>query len=163
MMAMNRMATLCATVLGALHALPATAANPQPWQLNMTPGVTATAQSAYNMHMIMLWICVVIGVIVFGAMAAAMIRFRKSKGAVADVSLVHSTKLEIVWTVVPVLILVGMAWPATQALIQAADTRNAEMTVKITGYQWKWRYEIIDYKGLSQPVNFVSSLVVDSN
>jgi cytochrome c oxidase subunit 2 len=163
MMVMKRIATFTATMASALVVLPAMAANPQPWQLNMTPGVTATAQSAYSMHMIMLWICVAIGVIVFGAMAVAMIRFRKSKGAVPDTSLVHSTRLEIIWTIVPVVILVGMAWPATKALIEAADTRNAEMTVKITGYQWKWRYEILDYKGLSQPVNFVSSLHLDSN
>jgi cytochrome c oxidase subunit 2 len=144
-------------------AWPALAANPQPWQLNMTPGVTDTAQAAYDMHMIMLWICVAIGVLVFGAMGVAMFRFRKSKGAVPDTTLVHSTKVEIIWTVIPVLILVVMAWPATKYLIAAADVRDAEMTVKITGYQWKWRYEILDYKGIDQPVNFVSSLDLDSN
>lgn len=144
-------------------ALPTLAANPQPWQLNMTPGVTETAQAAYDMHMIMLWICVAIGVLVFGAMGVAMFRFRKSKGAVADTSLVHSTKVEVIWTVIPVLILVVMAWPATKYLVSAADVRDAEMTVKVTGYQWKWRYEILDYKGIEQPVNFVSSLDLDSN
>ncbi len=136
---------------------------PEPWQLNMTGGVTETAAAAYQMHMIMLWICVVIGVVVFGAMAYAMLKFRKSKGAVADTSFTHSTKIEIIWTTVPVLILVGMAYPATAYLIAAADTRDAEMTVKVTGYQWKWRYEIVDYKGLRQPVNFLSSLDFDSN
>jgi cytochrome c oxidase subunit 2 len=139
------------------------AANPQPWQLNMTPGVTDTAQAAYDMHMIMLWICVVIGVIVFGAMAVAMVKFRKSKGAVADTTFVHSTKIEIVWTAVPVLILIVMALPATRYLIAAADVRDAEMTVRVTGYQWKWRYQIVDYKGIAQPVNFVSSLDLESN
>ncbi len=66
-----------------------------PWQLNLTPGVTATSERAYEMHMIMLWICVVIGVIVFGAMAVAILKFRKSKGAVPDKTFVHSTRLEI--------------------------------------------------------------------
>ncbi len=159
---MHRTVKSIAALAALAAALPA-AANPQPWQLNMTPGVTDTAQAAYDMHMIMLWICVAIGVLVFGAMGVAMFRFRKSKGAVADTSLVHSTKVEVIWTVVPVLILVVMAWPATRYLIAAADVRDAEMTVKVTGYQWKWRYEILDYKGIDQPVNFVSSLDLDSN
>jgi cytochrome c oxidase subunit 2 len=162
-MAMHRFAKFTCALAGLAAAVPVLGANPQPWQLNMTPGVTDTARAAYDMHMIMLWICVVIGVLVFGAMAVAMVKFRKSKGAVPDTTFVHSTKMEIVWTVVPVLILVVMAWPATKYLVAAADTRNAEMTVKITGYQWKWRYEILDYKGIEQPVNFVSSLDVDSN
>ena len=160
---MHQIGKSIAALAALAAALPAAAASPQPWQLNMTPGVTETAQAAYSMHMIMLWICVVIGVLVFGAMGVAMFRFRKSKGAVPDTTLVHSTKVEVIWTVVPVLILVVMAWPATKYLIAAADVRNAEMTVKITGYQWKWRYEILDYKGIEQPVNLVSSLDVDSN
>ncbi|MFN7552478.1 MAG: cytochrome c oxidase subunit II [Pseudomonadota bacterium] len=160
---MQRMAKSLAAIAASAAAPAALAANPQPWQLNMTPGVTETAQAAYDMHMIMLWICVVIGVLVFGAMGVAMFRFRKSKGAVPDTALVHSTKVEVVWTVIPVLILVVMAWPATRYLIAAADVRDAEMTVKVTGYQWKWRYEILDYKGIEQPVNFVSSLDLDSN
>jgi cytochrome c oxidase subunit 2 len=160
---MHRFAKFTGALAALAAAAPVLGANPQPWQLNMTPGVTETARAAYDMHMIMLWICVVIGVLVFGAMAVAMVKFRKSKGAVPDTTFVHSTKMEIVWTVVPVLILVVMAWPATKYLIAAADVRNAEMTVKITGYQWKWRYEILDYKGIEQPVNFVSSLDVDSN
>jgi cytochrome c oxidase subunit 2 len=72
-----------------------------------------------------------------------MFRFRKSKGAVADVNFTHSTKLEIVWTLVPVILLVGMAWPATAKLIAMYDTRNATMTVKVTGYQWMWKYEYL--------------------
>ena len=87
-------------------------AEPTRWQLNMTPGVTRTAENAYDMHMLMLWICVAIGVIVFGAMGYAMFAFRRSKGAVAA-TWTHNTTAEIIWTVVPVLILVAMAWPAT--------------------------------------------------
>jgi cytochrome c oxidase subunit 2 len=133
------------------------------WQLNMTPGVTETARTAYEMHMIMLWICVVIGIVVFGAMFVAMFRFRKSSGAKADTSFVHSTKLEILWTVIPIVILVVMAWPATRSLILMMDTKEAEMTVKVTGYQWKWRYQVLDYRGAPQDLNFISSLAYASN
>lgn len=116
---------------------------PQPWQLNMGKGVTHSSNMAWEAHMVALWVCVVIGVIVFGAMAYAMWKFRKSKGAVANVNFTHSTKLEIVWTLVPVILLVGMAWPATAKLIAMYDTRNAAMTVKVTGYQWMWKYEYL--------------------
>lgn len=119
-------------------------AAPQRWQLNMNPGVTAQSVNAYEAHMLALWVCVVIGLLVFGAMAVAMFRFRKSSGAVADRDFTHSTKLEIVWTVVPILLLVLMAFPATSKLIAMYDTRNAGMTVKITGYQWMWKYDYLD-------------------
>jgi cytochrome c oxidase subunit 2 len=147
----------------AMLVAPAAFANPEPWQLNMSPGVTSSSQAAYEMHMIMLWICVAIGVVVFGAMTYAMIKFRKSKGAVPDTSFTHSTKIEVIWTTIPVLILVAMAWPATTRLLALSDTRDYEMTVKITGYQWRWRYEILDYRGQEQNINFVSSLDLASN
>ena len=127
--------------------------DPKPWQLNMDPGVTHSSQMAWEAHMVALWVCVVIGVIVFGAMAYAMFKFRKSKGAVPAVHFTHSTKLEIVWTLVPVILLVGMAWPATAKLIAMYDTRNAAMTVKVTGYQWMWKYEY-----LGEGVDFTSRL-----
>lgn len=132
-------------------------ANPEPWQLNMTRGVTATSQDAYQLHMLILWICVAIGIVVFGAMFYSMYKFRKSKGAVAA-KWSHSTSAELVWTVIPVLILLAMAFPATRTLVKMADTGGAEITVKITGYQWKWRYEFLD-----QGVNFVSSLTAANN
>jgi len=135
----------------------ATMASPQPWQLNMTPGVTETAGRVYDLHMLILWVCVVIGVLVFGAMAVAMVRFRKSKGAV-PAKWSHNTRAEIVWTVIPVLILVAMAWPATRTLVFMADTTESEMTVKVTGYQWMWRYQILNYKGEPTSVNFVSRI-----
>ena len=117
-------------------------AAPHRWQLNMGRGATSTAQIAYESHMIVFGICVVIGAIVFGAMAWAMFKFRKSKGAVAA-QFTHNTTAEIVWTTIPVLILIGLAWPATRNLIRMYDTRNAEMTVKVTGYQWMWKYEYL--------------------
>lgn len=128
-------------------------ADPHRWQLNMARGVTPTAHAAYDAHMIVLIVCVVIGVIVFGAMAYAMFAFRKSRGAVADTEFTHSTKLEIIWTAVPVLILIALAFPATSGLMRMYDTRDAEMTVKVTGYQWMWKYEY-----LGEGVDFTSRL-----
>ena len=145
-----------AVLAAALCALPglalAQAADPQRWQLNMGKGVTHTSRIAYDSHMIALLICVAIGVIVFGAMAYAMFKFRKSKGAVAA-QFSHNTTAEVIWTVVPVLILIGLAWPATKNLINMYDTRNSGMTVKVTGYQWMWKYEY-----LGEGVSFTSRL-----
>ena len=131
----------------------AQSADPERWQLNMGRGVTHLSNNAYDAHMMALWICVAIGVLVFGAMAVAMFRFRKSKGAVPDRDFVHSTRLEILWTVIPVVLLVLMAAPATSKLIDMYDTRASEMTVKVTGYQWMWKYEY-----LGQGVEFTSRL-----
>ena len=133
-------------------------ADPKPWQLNMGRGVTHSAQMAYDAHMVALWVCVAIGIIVFGAMAVAMFRFRKSRGAVPDTQFTHSTRLEIIWTLVPVVLLVAMAWPATAKLIAMYDTRNAAMTVKVTGYQWMWKYEY-----LGEGVEFTSRLDRESD
>jgi len=130
---------------------------PVPWQLNMGRGVTATSQNAYDAHMLALWICVGIGVIVFGAMGYAMFKFRKSKGAV-PAQFSHNTTAEIIWTVIPVLLLIGMAVPASSKLIAMYDTRGAEMTVKVTGLQWMWEYEY-----LGENVRFTSRLDRDSD
>ena len=136
--------------------------DPVRWQLNMTPGVTATSQNAYHAHMIMLWICIVIGVVVFGAMAYAMFKFRKSKGAVPDTNFTHSSVLEAIWTVIPIVILIGSAIPATRMVVAQYDAdhdaKPAEMTIKITGYQWMWRYEYVGHD-----VNFISRLDRESN
>jgi cytochrome c oxidase subunit II len=137
-------------------------ANPEPWQLNLTPGVTSISQRIYELHMLGFYVCLGIGAIVFGAMFIAMFKFRKSKGAVAE-QWSHSTKLETVWTVAPILLLVILAWPATKLLVDMANTENADMTIKITGYQWKWRYEYVDYGKKNTGVNFISSLDQDSN
>ena len=154
--ALPALAQQAATELAAAPAAPGPA-DPHRWQLNMGEGVTQTSRIAYDSHMIVLLICVVIGVIVFGAMAYAVFKFRKSKGAVAA-QFSHNTTAEIVWTVVPVLILVGLAWPATKNLINMYDTRNAEMTVKVTGYQWMWKYEY-----LGEGVEFTSRLARNSD
>ena len=128
------------------------------WQLNMRPGVTELSKQAYSLHMEIFLICVAIAVVVFGAMIYSIIKFRHSKGAVADTTLLHSTKVEVVWTTIPIIILVFMAIPAARALIKIEDTRGSDITIKVTGYQWKWQY---DYLGLN--VSFFSTLARDSN
>ena len=112
--------------------------------LNLTPGVTDISRKIYDLHMEVFWICVVIAVIVFGWMIWSLIAFRKSKGAVADTSLVHNTRVEILWTAIPVFILIAMAVPAARTLVDIEDTRNTELTIKVTGFQWGWNYDYLD-------------------
>jgi cytochrome c oxidase subunit II len=121
--------------------------------LNMTPGVTDISRKIYDLHMEVFWICVAIAVVVFGWMIWSLIAFRKSKGAVADTSLVHNTKVEIIWTTIPVFILIAMAVPAARTLVDIEDTRNTELTIKVTGFQWGWNYDYLD-----DGVNFYSRL-----
>jgi cytochrome c oxidase subunit 2 len=144
-----------AGVLAALAALPARAE----WSLlNIPQGVSELSRDIYDMHMIMLWICAVIAVLTFGAMIWAMVRFRKSKGAVADHRMLHNARLEAAWTIVPVLILIGMAIPSVEKLIKIEDTSGSQLTIKITGYQWQWHYEY-----LGTGVAFFSRLARDSD
>ncbi len=110
----------------------------------MTPGITAISRRIYDLHMLMYWWCVAIAVFVFGWMIYSIVRFRKSQGAVPDTKLVHNTRAEIIWTVLPVLILIGMAVPATRTLIETDDATNTELTIRVTGYQWKWGYQYVD-------------------
>ncbi len=127
------------------------------WGLNMTPGVTPISREVYDLHMLILYIVTAIGIIVFGVMFWSIIYHRKSKGAVAK-QFHHNTFAEIAWTIIPILILVAMAIPATKTLIKMEQTGDAEITVKITGYQWKWKYDYLE-DGLS----FYSVLAQDSN
>ncbi len=153
------LAGACASLAAVLAPVTAMAQStePEPWQLNMGKGATALSENAYSAHMLALWICFGIGVVVFAAMIVAMVKFRKSKGAVPDVNFTHSTRLEIVWTVVPVLLLVIMAVPATKKIFAMYDLRESQMTVKITGYQWLWKYEYPGDKP-SDTVAFTSRL-----
>jgi cytochrome c oxidase subunit 2 len=121
--------------------------------LNMPVGVTELSKDIYSLHMTIFWWCVAIGIAVFGVMIYSLVTFRKSKGAIPDRSIVHSTKVEIIWTIVPVLILVVMAIPAARTLIRIEDMRNTELTVKVTGYQWRWQYEYLD-----EGISFFSTL-----
>ena len=127
------------------------------WQVNMPVGVTPISRETYDLHMLILWVCVAIAVVVFGAMIYALVAFRKSKG-VTPAKWSHSTTAEIVWTVIPTLIVVWMAFVAAPVVINIEDTRNAGLTVKVTGYQWKWEYEY-----LGEDVSFFSTLDEGSN
>ncbi len=111
--------------------------------LNMPVGVTPISREAYELHMLILIICVIIGIIVFGAMLISILKHRKSLGH-EPAQFHHSTKAEIAWTVIPSIILVAFAVPATNALIKMEDTSEADMTLKVTGYQWKWKYEYLE-------------------
>ena len=124
-------------------------------QLNLTKGVTAVSREVYDLHMLVLYICTAIGIVVFGAMFWSMIFHRKSKGAKAA-DFHESTKVEILWTAIPIVILIAMAVPATSTLISMEDNDNSEVTIQITGSQWKWHYKYFDqdieyYSVLSTP------------
>lgn len=127
------------------------------FQLNMPEGVTTSSQEIYTLHMQILLVCVVIAAGVYAAMIYAIVKFRKSKG-VTPAKFSHSTMAEIIWTVIPCIILVVMAIPAAGTLVRLEDTRNSELTIKITGYQWQWQYDYIDHG-----VAFFSMLDRESN
>ena len=127
------------------------------WELNMPVGVTELSRDIHGLHMLIFWICVIIAVAVFGMMIYSIAKFRHSQGAV-PAKFDHSTKAEVVWTIIPVAILVGMAIPAAETLIRIEDTRNSELTIKVTGYQWKWQYEYLD-----KNVSFFSTIARDSD
>jgi len=127
------------------------------YQLNMTEGVTPISHELYGLHMLVFWICVAISVIVFGVMAYSIMHHRKSKGAV-PANFHESTTVEIIWTVAPLLILIGIAIPATATLLDLEDAKtNADITVQVTGIQWKWKYTFVD-----EDVSFISSLAQSS-
>jgi len=120
--------------------------------LNLPEGVTSVSRDIYSLHMMIFWVCVAIAVLVFGVMIWSMIFHRKSKGAVAS-NFHESTKIELAWTIIPLIILVILGIPSTKVMIDLEKTDEADMTVKITGYQWKWQYEYLD-----NDVSFFSNL-----
>jgi cytochrome c oxidase subunit 2 len=124
-------------------------------QLDMHPAVTKIALEQQNLHYLLLWICGVIFVGVFGAMFYSIFKHRKSKGAKAA-DFHESTTVEIIWTVIPFFIVIGMALPATKVVVAQKDTTNADLTIKATGYQWKWGYTYI--KGEGEGIDFLSTL-----
>ena len=124
-------------------------------QLNLTKGVTAISREVYDLHMLILYICTAIGIIVFGVMFWSMIFHRKSKG-VKPADFHESTKVEILWTAIPIFILIAMAVPATSTLIDMENNDNSDITIQVTGSQWKWHYKYFDsdiefYSVLSTP------------
>ena len=143
---------LCTGIL-LLVALPAAA----DWAVNMPQGVTPISREVYSLHMTIFWICVAIGVAVFGVMFWSIFYHRKSRGVKAA-NFHENHMVELVWTIIPFFILVAMAVPAAKALIFMEDTSNAELTVKVTGYQWMWEYEYLE-----DGIGFYSKLDAASN
>jgi len=125
--------------------------------LNMPVGVTDISRRVYGLHMTIFYICCIIGALVFGVMFYSMFKHRKSKGAVAA-DFHESTTVEIVWTIVPLIILIAMAVPAARVLIKMEDFSDSEMSIKVTGYQWRWSYEYID-----EGISFYSQLDPEHN
>ncbi|MDQ7091842.1 MAG: cytochrome c oxidase subunit II [Methylococcales bacterium] len=127
------------------------------YTLNLTKGVTKVSNDIYDLHMLILWICVIIGMGVFGAMFYSIYHHRKSKGHKAE-QFHENTTIEIIWTIIPTLILVGMAIPATKTMLEMDDVTESDMSIKVTGWQWKWEYEYMD-----NDIHFFSSLDEKSN
>ena len=115
-------------------------------EVNMSPGVTEIGAEIYSLHMIILGICTIIGVGVFGVMFYSIYAHRKSRGH-EPATFHESTKVEIAWTVIPFFILIGMAVPATSTLLDIYDNDDADMDVLVTGFQWKWKYEYLNEDG----------------
>ncbi len=124
---------------------------------NLRRGVTDVSQTVYELHMLILWVCVVIAIVVFGVMIVSIILHRRSRGA-EPANFSHSTNAELIWTIIPVIILIWMAVPAAKTLVIMEDFRDSEITIKVTGYQWKWHYAY-----LGTEVDFFSSLARSSN
>jgi len=150
-MMMKKFGASIGAALLAFHAGTAAAA----YQLNLTPGVTKASQMIYDLHNLMMWIIVVIFVGVFAVMFWSVYAHRKSVGHKAA-NFHENTTVELVWTIVPFIILIFMAWPATKGLLSVRDTSSPDMTIKVTGYQWKWGYDYI--KGEGEGISFLSQL-----
>jgi len=147
----NSLKRKLAAAAGLAALLPTAAAGAES-KFNMTQGVTPTAQGVYDIHMLVLWVCVAVSALVYALMLYSVYAHRKSKHP-TPATFHENTKLEIVWTVIPAIVLVVMAVPATKAMINLYDTSGYEMTVKVTGYQWKWEYEYLD-----EGISFFSNL-----
>ncbi|WP_425334699.1 cytochrome c oxidase subunit II [Paucibacter sediminis] len=158
----RRMSQLAVTLGAALASHAALAVNDLPGgpavnQLNLHPPVTKIASEQMWLHNMMLFVCLAIFVAVFGVMFYSIFKHRKSKGAVSA-NFHESVKVEIAWTIVPFIIVIGMALPATKVVVAMKDTTNADLTIKATGYQWKWGYDYL--KGEGEGIGFLSTLDV---
>lgn len=122
------------------------------WQLNMYKGVTPLSKDMYYLHMVAMVVCAVIGVVVFGIMIYSLIHHRKSRGY-KPATFHDNPRLEIIWSIIPFLILVGLAIPATKVLMRMSDTAQSDVTIKVVGYQWRWQYQYLD-----QGISFFSNL-----
>jgi cytochrome c oxidase subunit 2 len=128
---------------------------PARFEMNLQPAATKVAEEVATLHWMMLIICTVIFIAVFGVMFYSIYKHRKSLGHQAA-SFHESTTVEIIWTVIPLLIVIGMALPATKTVVAMKDTTNSDITIKVTGYQWKWGYDYI--KGEGEGISFLQTL-----
>ncbi len=144
----------CYQLLGCLAALlfAPMAMSADFWQMNMYRGVTPISHDIYQLHVIAMIVCAGIGIVVFGVMIYALMYHRKSRGHAAA-EFHENFTLEIFWTIVPFIILIGLAIPATKVLIRMDNSADSELTIKVVGYQWKWQYQYID-----QDIHFYSNL-----
>jgi cytochrome c oxidase subunit 2 len=126
------------------------------WELNMPKGVTDLSLETYNLHMMVFWWCVAIGIVVFGVMIISLFKHRKSKGA-ESATFSHSTTAEVIWTAIPVVILVLLAIPTAETMVKLEDSRDPDVSIVVTAYQWKWHYKYQD-----SGVAFYSSLARSS-
>jgi len=147
---MNKAVQLLTGLVSAMAVVPSAYAGS--WGINLTEGVTELSHEIHDLHMLVFWVCVVIGVLVFGVMIYSMVNHRASKGHKAA-TFHESTTAEILWTIAPILVLGFLTVPAAKALIKIEDSSNSDMTIKITGYQWKWQYEYPE-----EGISFFSSL-----
>ncbi|MBI3714465.1 MAG: cytochrome c oxidase subunit II [Betaproteobacteria bacterium] len=129
--------SIAALVLLGISGLPAWAS----YDVNIPAPVTPISTQIYGLHMYILYICAVIFVIVFGAMFYSIFKFRKSQGAKPDVNFHESTLIEIIWTTIPFIILLAIAIPATKTILEMKDTSNPDLSIKVTAFQWGWRYD----------------------
>ena len=153
---LGKLVGIASLAAAAVGALPAAASD---WgQINLPRGVTNVSTRIYALHMMAFWVCVCIGAVVFGVMIWSLIFHRKSRGAVPDVTLVHSTKVEVIWTAIPVLILVGMAIPAARLLVRINNNTDSQLSIRVNGFQWGWQY-----KYLGTNVSIISKLSMRSD
>ncbi|MDX2219774.1 MAG: cytochrome c oxidase subunit II [Burkholderiales bacterium] len=138
----GQMKAICGTLRAGLLALVGMVSSAHAaYDVNIPPPATGIAGEIYDLHLYILVICVIIFVLVFGAMFYSVFKFRKSQGAKPDVNFHESTLIEIIWTVIPFIILIVMAIPATKTVLAMKDTSNPDLTIKVVGYQWGWQYE----------------------
>ena len=155
----KKLATLAAGVLtfasGFAHAVNDLPGGPAVHQLNLQAAATKIAEEQHSLHWMMMWICLAIFIAVFGVMFYSIFRHRKSLGH-QPATFHESVKVELIWTIVPFIIVILMAVPATKAVVAQKDTSAADITIKATGYQWRWGYEYLSGEG--NGINFISSL-----
>jgi cytochrome c oxidase subunit II len=132
-------------------------AAPIRYQLNLTQGHTKLSHDVHDLHMLILWICVAVGVGVFGVMFYSIYHHRKSKGHEAK-QFHENTTVEVIWTIIPAVVLISMAVPATKTMLEMDDVKASDMTIKVTGWQWKWEYDYLD-----SGIHFFSVLDAASN